>query len=151
MLLLLFRLGAQRYAVPATQVVELAPLPLLSPVEQAFPGMVGLFRYRGHWLPLLDVKLAQHGEPCAAVMSSRVIVVGAAAENQGAALGLLAEGVTETRSAAASVALPPLAGGSEGWLEPVLFEDAEGITRLVRWQALLTPEMRALAAAGPPP
>ncbi|WP_162232486.1 chemotaxis protein CheW, partial [Methylogaea oryzae] len=71
MLLLLFHLGAQRYAVPATQVVELAPLPGLSPVEQAFPGVVGLFRYRGRWLPLLDLKLARLGEPCAASMSSR--------------------------------------------------------------------------------
>lgn len=145
MLLLLFRLGDQRYAIPAIQVAEVLPLPLLQPVEQAPQGVVGLFRYRGQWLPLVDLKLNQHGETCAALMSSRVIVV--AGSETDSALGLLAEGVTETRAADASLSLPSLAGNNDGWLEPVLFEDAEGLTRLVHWQALLTPELRRLIAA----
>ena len=146
--MLLFRLGAQRYAIGVLEVAEILSLPVLQPLAQAPPWLAGLFRYHGRWLPLIDLKQLSTGTPCARVLSSRVILVGDA-ESDGL-LGLLAEGVTETRMLEAGQALSALAcAGGVDWLAPQVFEDEEGLLQRVHWQALLTPELRALLAAEP--
>jgi chemotaxis-related protein WspB len=146
MLLLLFHLGGHRFAIRAAEVAAVLPAPVLEPVPLGPLGLAGLFRYQGSFVPVLDLKRLSAGEPCVPALSTRVILVG----GRDGLLGLLAEKVTDTLSVEAGHPLAALVSrpGAD-WLEPMVFEDGEGPARLIRWQALLTPELRALAAPEP--
>jgi len=97
MLLLVFRLGADRYGLEATQVLEVVPLVTLKAMPQA-PGYVaGVMNYRGHPVPVLDLCHLGGGGPCHPNMSTRIVLL-RYSETDGArrVLGVMAENVTET-------------------------------------------------------
>lgn len=145
MLLLLFKLGERRYALDAVSVVQVLPAAGLEPAPLGPAGLVGLLRYRGQAVPVLDLRQLAEGQPCALTLSSRVILVG----GRDGLLGLLAEKVTDTANLDAAHELAELAlRAGQDWLEPTLYEDEEGIAQRVGWPALLTPELRTLADPG---
>ncbi|SMF95912.1 chemotaxis-related protein WspB [Methylomagnum ishizawai] len=148
MLLLLFKLGARRYALDAMAVAQVLPVPTLEPAPPGPHGLAGLLRYRGGLVPVLDLRQIAEGEPCAPALSSRVILVG----GRDGLLGLLAEHVTDTAHLDAAHQLAAIARqSSPDWLDPTLYEDEEGLAQRVHWAALLTPELRALAGPEPDP
>lgn len=97
MLLLVFRLGADRYGLEVTQVLEVAPLVTLKTVPQA-PGYVaGLMNYRGHPVPVLDLCHLGGGGPCNLNMSTRIVLLHySGTDGTRHVLGIMAENVTET-------------------------------------------------------
>ena len=71
----LLRLGAGRYAVAAQHVVEVVPVPGLTRVPAAPAWLVGVGNWRGHVLPVVDLRplLAVDATPLAS--SGRVVVL----------------------------------------------------------------------------
>lgn len=97
MLFLLFRLGEDRYALDAADIVEVLPIVSLKALPRAVEGVAGLFNYHGAAVPVLDVARMAVGKPCRRWMSSRIVLVNyAAASGDTQLLGVLAESVTET-------------------------------------------------------
>ena len=143
MLLLLFKLGERRYALETTAITAVLPLPELDPAPIGPDGLAGLLRYEGRPVPVLDLRLLAEGVPCQTAMSSRVILVG----GRDGLLGLLAERVTDIAALDVSHALAELTRSpGRDWLDSEVYEDEEGLAQRVRWPALLTPELRALAS-----
>ena len=59
MLILLFQLGKDRYALEASRVVEVVPLLALKHLPQSPPGIAGVFNYRGRPVPASDIPLEE--------------------------------------------------------------------------------------------
>lgn len=155
MLVLVFHVGKQRYAVDAMAVAEVVPSVPVRPVASASPWVAGLLEYRGHILPVVDLSLLLGGEPTPHRLSSRIAVcdlaqVGAVAEDTPASarrVGLLAEGATRV------LRLDPDAESHPGPRTDVralgrLVSDGEGLIQLVRIEELLPPEIVAELSAG---
>lgn len=100
-LLLLFSAGGLLYAMESRHVVEVIPRVNLRPVLNQPAHLAGMFNYRGAVLPVVDLCRLIHGAASGGQLSSRIIMVRAAAASSAAdppCLGLLAEGVTDTLS-----------------------------------------------------
>jgi chemotaxis-related protein WspB len=145
MLFLLFRLGKDRYAIEARQVVEVLPMLAAKQIPQAPPAVRGAFDFRGEPVPLIDMTQLALGHPVRENLSTRIVLVRHPDGRGGARLlGLLAEHVTETMRRApadfrdAGVELPEAA-----WLGPVSPYEG-GLVQWVQVEQLLTPELREL-------
>ncbi len=75
MLFLVFQLGSDRYAIDASQVVEVLPLINCKCVPHAPAGVSGIIEYRGAPVPLIDLTDLAFGRPSRKWMSTRIIVV----------------------------------------------------------------------------
>ena len=97
MLMLLFQLGNGRYALPAVEVVEVAPRVELETITMAPDYVAGLFNYRALHVPVIDLCRLVNNSPCSNSFTSRIILVNyPLADGTQCVLGLLAERVTET-------------------------------------------------------
>jgi chemotaxis-related protein WspB len=98
MLFLVFRLGNDRYAIEATQVVEVLPLVNWKYVPRAAAGVAGIMDYHGALVPLIDLTDLALGKPSRKWMSTRIIVVNYRRDSSSPTrvLGLIAEQATET-------------------------------------------------------
>jgi chemotaxis-related protein WspB len=141
----MFRLGKDRYALPATQVVEVLPLLAVKQIPQAPPAVRGAFDFRGQPVPLVDLTQMALGVPAREQLSTRIVLVDYPDGAGGTRLlGLLAEQVTETlrrnpeefRDSGVEVPDAP-------WLGPVA-SDEGGLVQRVEVGELLTPTVRAL-------
>src|ERR1043166_1171965 len=97
MLLLLLKIGQDRYALPANRMIEVVPLVSLKKIPQALPGVAGIFNYHGQPVPVIDLSDLTIGMPCQPRVSTRIILVNypdAAGQKQ--ILGLMAEQASET-------------------------------------------------------
>lgn len=95
MLFLLFQLGPDRYALEASQVVEVVPLLTLKGLPQAQRGVAGLFNYRGQAVPAVDLSELTLGRPARQRLSTRIIIVNYSGEDGRIhLLGLIAENAT---------------------------------------------------------
>lgn len=113
MLMVLFQLGSDRYAIDCKHVVEIIPLVTLKSVPHAPAHIAGLFNYRGSVVPVVDVRQLIQGSPCRAHLSTRIIMA-----DYGRVIGLLAERVSEVRekpstplTAPIPIASTPFMGG----------------------------------------
>ena len=145
MLFLLFRLGKDRYALPATQVAEVLPMLEVKRIPQAPPAVRGAFDFRGRPVPLVDLSQMATGVPAREQLSTRIVLVDYPDGSGGTRLlGLLAEQVTETlrrdpgdfRDSGVGIPEAP-------WLGPVA-SDEGGLVQRVEVAQLLLPEVRAL-------
>jgi chemotaxis-related protein WspB len=75
MLMLVFRLGADRYALDATEIVEVLPRVPLKSVPGAPAWVAGLFSYRGRTVPVIDLASLALGRPSADHVSTRLVLV----------------------------------------------------------------------------
>ena len=98
MLFLVFRLGSDRYAIEATQVVEVLPLVNWKCLPRAPAGVAGIIDYHGAPVPLIDLTELALGKPSRKWMSTRIIVVNYRRDSsdQTHVLGLMAEQTIET-------------------------------------------------------
>lgn len=97
MLMLQFQLGNSRYAIPAAEVVEVAPHVELETIAMAPDCVLGLFNYRGLHVPVIDLHRLINYSSCSNSFTSRIILVNYPLSNgTQRILGLLAECVTET-------------------------------------------------------
>lgn len=97
MLMLLFYVGDDLYALDSSQVVEVIPRVILRKIHHA-PGYVaGLFNYRGAIVPVIDLCHLIQGNTSRSYLSTRIIMVNyLTKENTNRYFGLMAERVTET-------------------------------------------------------
>ncbi len=70
-----FRVGRERLASAYAEVVEILPLPALTPVPGAQPWMLGVANVRGTLLPVVDLRQFLDGERTPLTESQRVLVV----------------------------------------------------------------------------
>jgi chemotaxis-related protein WspB len=98
MLVLFFNLGDARYALKCERVREICPLVEIERVPHASECFAGLIQYRGRVIPVVDMRLLVHREPCRIRFSTRIIVVDFSKEKNSSKLaGLVAEQVTEAK------------------------------------------------------
>lgn len=96
MLLLMLRLGTDRYALDARHVTEVIPVVKLKRIPPAPVYVAGMFNYRGKPVPVIDLCRLVEGRTARVVLSSRIIMVNYPVAGGGAQLlGILAEDATE--------------------------------------------------------
>jgi chemotaxis-related protein WspB len=96
MLLLMFYLGEELYAIDSTEVVEIIPRIGLRPIYQAPDYVAGLFNYRGSFVPVVDLRQLIQSQSCHSCLSTRIIIVNYPTGDRSRYLGLMAEKVTDT-------------------------------------------------------
>jgi len=139
---LLFRVGAEIFAIPADDIDAVLPVPELEHLAHGPHHFVGLLRHHGRLVPVLDVNVLQGQASCRPVISTRILLVRSAE----GALGLLVEQAMEMMDLRSPQVLPSeLLVKDQNWLTPEIFDTELGLVQSVRWQSLLTPEWQALA------
>jgi chemotaxis-related protein WspB len=152
MLMLVFRLGADRYALDATEIVEVLPRVPLKSVPGAPAWVAGLFSYHGLTVPVIDLASLALDRPSADHVSTRLILVHYAAEPQAPSmrphvLGVLAEHANRTlRRDPADFHASGIDSPAAPYLGPVA-TDSDGLLQWIRVPDLLPPEARALLFA----
>lgn len=136
MQILTFTVASQPYAIPSRTVLEVLPLVPVRPIPLLPPYVPGVFTYRGHLVPLVDLACrfeALTAEPAGRRrLSTRVIVVeftpparpGDEQPAEPAArpvrLGLVADNVVSVQTAAADVTINAAPGGQAPFLGKLL-------------------------------
>jgi chemotaxis-related protein WspB len=98
MLLLVFRVAGETYAVEARRVVEVVPRVELRGLPHAPEALAGLFVYRGEMVPVFDLGVLLDDGPSRPLLSTRIILVDARPPSGVPAatrVGLIAEHVSE--------------------------------------------------------
>ena len=70
-----YRIGHRRLASGFDEVVEILPMPAVTPVPGAQPWMLGVANIRGNLLPIVDLKQFLEGERTVLHESQRVLIV----------------------------------------------------------------------------
>lgn len=97
MLLVVFQMGEERYALDSRHVVEVVPLVRFRELPRAPEYVCGLFEYRGQITPVVDLSALAGKGPSQRLLSTRVILVHYRDfKDRFHVLGLLAERVTDT-------------------------------------------------------
>ncbi|HEY3130547.1 MAG TPA: chemotaxis protein CheW [Acidobacteriota bacterium] len=148
MLLVIFYLGKDPYALESSQVVEIVPRILLKELPHAPAYVAGLFDYRGVIVPVIDLCRMTQGRACSDHLSTRVILVRYPYDGDDGrkkrVLGLLAERVTETiEKSEADWAAPGVSVDEAAYLGDVI-SDARGIIQCLRVERLLPQSVRDL-------
>lgn len=143
MLFLLFQLGADRYALDASRVVEVLPLVELRKIPNAPRGVAGIFNYRGQPVPVADLSDLILHQPARERLTTRIILIRHADDAGGEhLLGLIAEQVTRViRRERGEFHETGLRLGQAPYLGPMLL-DEHGMVQLVREEKLLPNEVR---------
>lgn len=132
---LVVRLGGGRYAVRATDVAEVLPVPARTRVPGTPGWVAGVANWRGHVLPVVDLRPVL-GLPSSPLPTSARVVVIAVDDLE---LGVLAEAVSglldvDDDPAAAPGALPP---GAEDLVAGVAHGDPAGPVAVLSTSGLL--------------
>ena len=97
MLMLLFYIGKNPYAIESSRVVEVIPRVPLRQINHVPDYVAGLFNYRGKIAPVIDLCHLIQGKPSGLKLSTRIIMVSAATNDHTVQyLGLMAERVIKT-------------------------------------------------------
>ena len=139
MLFLVFQLGPDRYAIPASQVVEVLPVVHAKHIPRAPLGVAGVFDYHGAPVPLIDLAQLALGQASRKWMSTRIVLVNYHDQSgKPHLLGLLAEHATETMHRPEEDFVGPgIATANTPYLRGVM-SDAAGIMQRVEIQNLLS-------------
>ncbi len=138
MLMLVFQLGEDRFAVDTSCIVEIVPSLALRKLPHA-PGCVaGIFNYRGTVVPVIDLCRLTQGRDCRDCLSTRIIVTRARSENGSKRLvGLRAERVTETRNVAQVELVSQGMQVAEAPYLGEIIKDKQGMIQCIRMEHLL--------------
>ncbi|WP_434558483.1 chemotaxis protein CheW [Pseudomonas sp. Z4-20] len=151
-LFLVFCIGNERYALQATDVVEVLPRLSLKPIARAPSWVAGVFAWRGVVVPVIDLCALAFGQDAQARTSTRLVLVHYRHQAQQAAqvLGLILEQATDTlRCDPADFKPYGLDNRQAPYLGPVR-EDAQGMLQWVRVNDLLDESVRAMLFPTPP-
>ena len=99
MLILGLSIGDERYGVAATKVIEVVPLIELRKVPLADTSISGIFNYRGHPTPVVDLCQLFEKRNCTKNLSTRIIIIEyKALSGVKRSIGLIAEKITNVMS-----------------------------------------------------
>jgi len=143
MLFFLFRMGVDRYALDALQIVEVLPLVGIKAIPQAPPGVAGILDYHGVPVPLIDLSQLALGTPVRQRIGTRILLVNYLAQD-GAyhLLGLLAERATEMmRRDPTDFVASGVGNDTAPYLGPVA-ADAQGMIQWITPDKLLPSSVR---------
>jgi chemotaxis-related protein WspB len=137
MLMLVFRVGEDLYAIGATEVVEVVPSVRLRHIPQAPEYVDGIFNYRGALAPVVDLCRLMYSRPSRDYLSTRIILVRCrASDGEDHVIGLRAEQVTDTMQAEENSAQGPPASVAP-YLGP-MFSTPAGLIQRIRLEALVS-------------
>ena len=148
MLLLLFQVGDNLYALECDRVIEVIPLVALRKLHHVPDYIAGAFNYRGEIIPVIDLCHLIQGTFCHRRFSTRIIMVNYCSETgECHHFGLMAERVTET------LRRPDLAPTPGEQTNPVaylgdLFMDEKGMIQQIHWEPLISGIQAAILPAG---
>jgi chemotaxis-related protein WspB len=144
MLFLIFRLGADRYALDANEIVEVLPRVALKAIPSAPAWVAGVFNYRGQAVPVIDLVALALGRPASDHVSTRTILVHYPVDSGASqVLGVIAEQANRTLRRAVEDFQPSgIDTPGAPYLGPVA-TDADGLLQWIRVPDLLPPEVRA--------
>ncbi len=148
-LYLVFHVDGQRYALAARDVVEVLPMLEIKPVLAAPEYMKGVFCYRNTPVPVIDFCRLACGRDAIKVMSTRILIINySCGQAINRRLGLIAEGVTETRKIDEEALRPVAVGDGSGFGHGKYFEDKHGAIHCLDSRRILPTEVhRALFSA----
>ena len=142
MLLLVFRIGGERYALETRHVREILPYTQLARLPQAPAWVAGVLDFRGEPVPVIDLHVLADGSRTDALMSTRVVMLDYPAGGPGRILGLLAEHATEViKHAAADTRDTGVHIDDAPYLGEV-FNEAGDMIRLIAPEGLLPEHVR---------
>jgi len=144
MIFLLFQIGGDRYAIHASQVVEVLPMVDCKCIPGAAVGIAGVFSYHGDPVPVIDLNAMTGGAPAKESMSTRLVVVrcGELGTEQ-RLLGVLAEMATSTeRFRPEEFKEPGVSVSGAPYLGPVI-QNGDEIVQWVKVEKLLSPAVRS--------
>ncbi|SSB96690.1 MULTISPECIES: chemotaxis protein CheW [Pseudomonas] len=145
-LFLEFRIGSERYALQAIDVVEVLPRLPLKPIARAPSWVAGVFAWRGTVVPVIDLCALTFGQSAEARTSTRLVLVRYQGDAQQTeqVLGLILEQATDTVRCDPTDFKPyGLDNRQAPYLGPVR-EDAHGLLQWVRVNDLLDESVRGL-------
>lgn len=121
MLLLLFKVGNDTYAVEATVVVEVLPIVEIKEVRHAPKGVVGTLNYRGALIAVVDLNHLMRDQATQRRLSTRIILAQYSMSGETGLLGLIAANATETiRCNSADFVAPGVVAEAAPYLGPIL-------------------------------
>ena len=148
MLLVLFKVGAERYGIDAQSLIEIIPAVPLRPQRGAPPGCVGLLSHRERLVPVVDLALMMSGSVAAGRLSTRILVARYRPGPSDARIGLLVEHATDARAYdPAQLMDPGLVAPDAPYLGKIARFDSE-LVQVVEVTDLLTPAVRAALYPG---
>lgn len=96
MLFLIFKVGNEKYAIHAKEVVEVVDLVRFTEIPQT-PGYIkGLMNYRGKILPVIDLPFLFLNRDFKPMLSTRIILMTYKVKKKDEIIGVIAENITET-------------------------------------------------------
>ena len=146
MLALVLHAGGDAYGLDIRQVIEVVPAIALRRVPHAPDYVAGLFSYRGHVVPVIDLCRLTSDRSCEKRLSTRIVLVAAGEESAGRPrpLGLIAERVTEFVPVPETKMHPiGLDLESAPYLGKVV-SDAETMIQFLRVEEILPEQVRTL-------
>lgn len=140
MLALLFNIGAERFGLDASDIIEVVPLVEIAPPPAGQDFLAGEFSYRGSPTPVIDLGRLTGQPPCPLLLSTRIILVRHGVNKETArVIGLLAEKVTETvRITAAQLNTTEQQLDETAFRTPITL-DSVGTVQLLHLDRLLPP------------
>lgn len=98
MLILLFKIGNERYALDCNRIIEVVPLVLLKKIPRSPAHVAGLMNFRGKPVPVIDLTALLNAGRYEGKYSTRILIVDYPLGEKGAkTLGLIAGEVLETK------------------------------------------------------
>lgn len=144
MLLLILRAGEQLYAFDTKEVVEVVPRVELRTIPRAPSPVLGLLRYRGTLIPVIDFNAVLGLPPVAERLSTRIILTEFPGESsETVRLGVVAERVNEVvRGDLAREVMAGIRLAEAPYLDAV-YQSGDILVQLIRPAKLLTATLRA--------
>lgn len=101
MLMLLFQVNNQRYAIASQHIVEVIPLVNLTKLPHTPEYFASVFKYRGRIIPVIDLCQLMSNQSCKEHLSTRIILINhwdrdATEDSAPHIMGLMAQRVIET-------------------------------------------------------
>lgn len=143
MLMLVFYIGNDLYALDSSQVIEIIPRVILRKIYHAPDYVVGLFNYRGEIVPVIDLCHLIQGKPSLNHLSTRIIMVNYQDQhNHRYCLGLMAERVTETLNKPDTELVNPAMMMDNATYLGEMIMDEKGMIQRIRLEHLLSESQR---------
>lgn len=143
MLMLLFHVGDNLYALDSSQVVEVIAMVALKKIYHVPEYVAGFFNYHGTIVPVVDLCNLIGGITCRHRFSTRIAMVNyTAKDGRQKRLGLMAERVTETLQRP-DIDLKNAAIASDVPYLGQMFMDELGMIQLIYWEHLITEAQHA--------